>query len=63
MAGFKNALCLDPLPDYYPPLTWRRMCHRHRGHPGRCRIVFRDGGVREWNTGDNESELTKEPYK
>lgn len=60
--AFKNALCLAPIPDAYgyirPP--WCLQCHRRGGHPGKHRVVFRDGGVREWNSGDRESVLKKD---
>jgi hypothetical protein len=63
MDGFKNALCLAPIPDAagwsYPP--YALCCRRRKGHPDRCRVVFRDGGIREWNYGDVETELTKKP--
>ena len=58
--AFKNALCLLECPDFsYGPVSWWHRCHRHNHHKGRHRVVFRDGGVREWNSGDEESELTK----
>jgi len=59
--AFKNALCLSPIPDAYgysyPPYSL--CCHRRHKHPGEHRVVFRDGGVREWKTGDRESVLKK----
>ena len=55
---FKNALCLHPIPDWYGGHA--PCCRRRRGHLGRHRVVFRDGGVREWNSADLETELTKE---
>ena len=54
MSRFKHALCLAELPDTPVPGYWRR-CHRHANHPGRHRIVFRDGFTREWRDGDNRS--------
>ena len=63
MRLFKNALCLASRPDVegkYATGYWQR-CHRHTQHEGRHRVVFRDGGVREWNTGDFETELTRQP--
>jgi hypothetical protein len=59
--GFKNARCGNPIPDAYG-YTWppyELCCKRLANHGGRCRVVFRDGGVREWNRGDYESVLTK----
>lgn len=59
---FKNALCLATIPDYAGgPVPWALECHRLAYHPGLHRVVFRDGGVREWATGDLESQLTKPP--
>ena len=63
MTGFKNALWLASRPDLegqFRSEYWQ-LCHRHKKHKGRHRIVFRDGGVREWNTGDFETELTRQP--
>jgi hypothetical protein len=58
---FKNALCLAPIPDssgyVYPP--YALLCHRRRRHPLKHRVVFRDGGIREWNYGDSESVLAR----
>ena len=67
VSGFKNALCRDPIPDAYgytpgqPPYELR--CHRHRSHPGDHRVVFQDGGIREWASGDWESRLTRQPQE
>lgn len=60
--AFKNALCQDPIaggvPGYsYPPYAF--CCKRRSGHEGRYRVVFSDGGVKEWDEGDLEAELTK----
>lgn len=56
---FKNALCQAPIPDYpYGP-----DCRRRSEHSGSHRVVFRDGGVREWDDGDLESRLTTKGYK
>ncbi len=60
MKPFKGALCLAHLPDfYYGGGRYEYRCKRHKEHPGRHRVVFRDGGVREWGTGDDDSELTR----
>ena len=61
---FRNALCLAGIPDW----GWNiggywLSCKRRTNHLGRHRVVFRDGGVREWDSGDTESELTKKPSK
>jgi len=58
---FKNALCLAALPDWLGYAPWAMQCHRRTGHPGRHRVVYRDGGIREWVSGDRESVLIKEP--
>lgn len=62
---FKNALCLARRPDLYASFShsYAHLCKRHTNHPGRHRVVFRDGGVREWNSGDRETELTTKPAK
>jgi len=63
---FKNALCLcappEPIPGY-GDTPWALRCHRRTNHPGDHRIVFLDGGIREWNKNDRESRLTKKGYK
>lgn len=59
--SFKNALCLAGLPDWLGYAPWVVQCHRRANHLGRHRVVYRDGGIREWATGDRESLLTKEP--
>ena len=43
----------------YPPYALQ--CKRHGHHEGRHRVNFRDGGVREWNDGDLETELAIKP--
>ena len=59
---FKNALCTLPIPDAagytYPP--YFLLCKRRKNHPGRHRVKFQDGGVREWSNGDLNSELMEQ---
>ena len=59
--GFKNALCLASVPGWGWTIGgYWLSCKRRTNHPGRHRVVFRDGGVGEWAQGDRESVLTKE---
>lgn len=59
MTVFKNALCLAGIPDAagYSGVPYSLQCKRRTGHPKKHRVVFRDGGVREWNSGDSDSTL------
>ena len=62
---FKNALCLAFLPDAYGARhgEWHLSCHRRKGHVGAHRVVFLDGGIREWERGDQESRLVTAPLE
>ena len=63
MSRFKNALCLVTRPDLHGSYAFEytQLCKRHKQHPPPHRVKFQDGGVREWNDGDRDTELTKEP--
>lgn len=54
--------CGEPIPDAYgyQNVPQALCCKRRHGHPGRHRVVFKDKGVREWESGDRESVLTKQ---
>ena len=63
--GFKNARCGSGIPDAYgygflPPFELR--CRRLTAHPDNHRVVFADGAVREWVTGDHVSVLREQPH-
>ncbi len=53
---FKNALCLDLMPDAGYD-SWHLRCHRRADHREWHRVKFSDGKYRVWNDGDRKSKV------